>query len=137
MWTWGLQRAGTRVGIVVRGGEKEKKADRIEREALEALQYLVLITGRQFQPTETNLKFSRARLKGGATLDDLKMIVDHKNAQWKGTEQAQFLRPSTLYQGEKFDAYRNAAKEFKAKQDQAAGNGVLTTARESGIYKAG
>lgn len=116
--------------------EKEKKADRIKREALEALRYLVLKTERKFQETETNLKFSSGRLKDGATLDDLKMIVDQKTDKWKGTDQAQYLRPSTLFQAEKFDAYLNAAKEWKGKQDQTGGNGVITTARESGIYKA-
>ena len=110
----------------------EGKKERIQRQSIEALQYLNLICGREFHLTRENLKFAAGRLNGLATLDDLKLIVEHKAFQWQNTDRAQYLRPATLFQAEKIDAYLQAAKAWKN-----GANGTQTgiaAARASGIY---
>lgn len=48
-----------------------------------------------------------ARLAEGYTLDDFKLVIDKKCAEWIGTEFEKFLRPETLF-GPKFENYLNA-----------------------------
>lgn len=44
-------------------------------------------------------------LSKGYTQDDLTAVVDTMNAIWKGTDKAQYLRPTTLFDPEKFPKY--------------------------------
>lgn len=60
----------------------------------------------RYKIIETNKKLIRARLKDGYSLDDFKMVIDKKVAEWIGTDQAKYLRPETLF-GNKFDGYLN------------------------------
>lgn len=110
----------------------EGKKERVKRESIEAVQYLNLICGRSFHLVPENLKFAAGRLNGLATLDDLKLIVEHKAFQWQNTDRAQYLRPATLFQAEKFDAYLQAAKAWKSKGSDAQSG--ISAARASGIY---
>lgn len=57
--------------------------------------------------TKSNQKKINARLEEGFTVDDFKKVIDKKNAEWKGTDMAKFLRPETLF-GTKFEGYLNA-----------------------------
>lgn len=99
--------------------------------AEEVLAFLNAHCSRSFQLTSENLKFPRARLKSGASVDDLKLIVQHKQEQWKGTDRVQYLRPSTLFQAEKFDAYLMAAKDWQTK---SVSSSPMSAARQAGIY---
>lgn len=99
--------------------------------AEEVLAFLNAHCNRSFQITSENLKFPRARLKAGASVDDLKLIVEHKYEQWRGTDRVQYLRPSTLFQAEKFDAYLMAAKEWRTK---SVSYSPMSAARHAGIY---
>ena len=45
-------------------------------------------------------------LTRGYTAEDMQKVIDKKFEEWKDTEYAKFLRPSTLF-GEKFDEYLN------------------------------
>jgi len=47
-----------------------------------------------------------ARINEGNEGKDFKIVIDKKNAQWKGTEDEQYLRPETLF-GTKFESYLN------------------------------
>ena len=62
---------------------------------------------RGFRPTDANMKFIRARLNEGYTLDDLKHVIDVKCEEWLGTTQEQYLRPETLFNATKFQTYIN------------------------------
>lgn len=116
---------------------KKGKADILKEQAVAALEYLNLVCGRAFQMTGANLKFPLARLKDGATLDNLKLIVDHKNHMWGNTPRSEYLRPSTLFQAEKFDGYLDSAKRWADGAGAGAGTGsAITAARNSGIYNA-
>lgn len=56
--------------------------------------------------SEATVKHINARLNEGFTVDDFKIVIDKKYAEWKGTEREQYLRPQTLF-GTKFESYLN------------------------------
>jgi uncharacterized phage protein (TIGR02220 family) len=61
-----------------------------------------------FRPGETNRKHIRARLREGYTKEDFFHVHTAMIAKWKDDEKmAQYLRPATLYNSEKFEGYRN------------------------------
>lgn len=102
-----------------------------------ALDYLNRVCGRHFSFTTPNLKFPRARLKDGATLENLMLVVDHKNATWVKPEMRQYLRPQTLFQAEKWDGYLQAAETWKNGKPGAPGGPQdysLDAIRQAGIY---
>lgn len=67
-------------------------------------------------------KHINARLAEGYTLDDFKVVIDKKCAEWKGTEWERYLRPETLF-GAKFEGYRNA--KSRTKYTQPEGDDIL------------
>lgn len=61
--------------------------------------------------TKSHTANINARLSEGHTVDDLKLVIDHKKQEWsKDTKMAQYLRPQTLFQAGKFQGYLTAAK---------------------------
>lgn len=57
--------------------------------------------------TEKTRKFIIARLKEKFTVDDFKIVIDKKSAEWlSNAEMVKFLRPETLF-GTKFENYLN------------------------------
>ena len=73
----------------------------------EIVDYLNQKAGTRYKhSSEDTRKHIRARVNDGYTLDDFKAVIDHKVAEWKGTEWEKFLRPSTLF-GSKFEGYLN------------------------------
>ena len=65
-----------------------------------------------------------ARLAEGYTVDDFKLVIDKRCAEWIGTEFEQYLRPETLF-GPRFEGYLNAkAKAKGGKNDGSSGQGV-------------
>lgn len=58
--------------------------------------------------TATTRKLIKARLKEGFTVDEFKLVIDKKCADWlNNRDMAQYLRPETLF-GPKFESYLNA-----------------------------
>ena len=53
-------------------------------------------------------------MKDGATADDLKLIIDHKNEQW-GTDakMREHLCPETLFKAGHYEKYINAARKWQ------------------------
>lgn len=47
------------------------------------------------------------RLHDGYTVEDCKKVIDIKYAEWYGTEQEKYIRPSTLFRKGHFDEYLN------------------------------
>jgi uncharacterized phage protein (TIGR02220 family) len=76
---------------------------------VEIVEYLNSVCGKRFSPkTEGQIKYIRARLgEEGITVEDLKRVIDTKAAQWLGTDNEKYLRPSTLFNSEKFEGYLN------------------------------
>lgn len=82
-----------------------KKPDPTE----EVVNHLNLRAGTKYKPTTANTrKLVNARLKEGFTVDDMKLVIDKKCADWlNNPKMAEFLRPDTLF-GNKFEGYLNA-----------------------------
>jgi uncharacterized phage protein (TIGR02220 family) len=79
---------------------------------LEVLEHLNAAVGRSFRPVESNLKFIRARLKeDGVTFEGIVQMIDRQVLRWKGTDQAEYLRPETLFNATKFQGYYAAKDE--------------------------
>lgn len=88
----------------------------------EVVDYLNLRAGTRYRSTsEDTRKHIRARIDEGYTLEDFKTVIDHKVAEWKGTEWEKFLRPSTLF-GSKFEGYLNQREEQKQAKKTAFSN---------------
>lgn len=73
--------------------------------AKEAVEYLNHKTGAHYRHVEANLKLVRARLSEGATLDEIKAVIDLKTREWAGTDSAKYLRPETLFNATKYNQY--------------------------------
>lgn len=87
---------------------KEKKSKENKEPVAEIIEYLNSVCNKKFKPTtEGQVKYIRARLKEGNTVEDLKSVIDKKAAQWLGSKQEMYLRPSTLFNSEKFEGYLN------------------------------
>nr|DAI70420.1 MAG TPA: hypothetical protein [Caudoviricetes sp.] len=65
--------------------------------------------GTHYKATTANTrKLIKARLKEGFTVDEIKLVIDRKCADWlNNPKMAEFLRPETLF-GNKFESYLNA-----------------------------
>ena len=83
----------------------------------EIIVYLNESCGKQFKPTETNLKFVSERLKEGYTADECRSVITEKAREWRGTEFEKFLRPETLFNKTKFSSYFGELWKSKAKSN--------------------
>jgi len=93
--------------------ETRNKNDKNKKYIVEIVDYLNEKTGKKFTPTCTDtIRHIGARLNEGRTVEQLKQVIDTKTAQWKGTEQEKYLRPSTLFGG-KFEGYLNEKRPHK------------------------
>jgi uncharacterized phage protein (TIGR02220 family) len=57
--------------------------------------------------SKKTLELINARLSEGYTLHEFKIVIDKKAKQWLFTEQAKYLRPTTLFNATKFEIYLN------------------------------
>jgi len=90
--------------------------DAIENVIDECLLYLNTVSGKSFKiTTESNRKFVRARINEDYTMDDFKRVIDNQWLKWKDTDMAEYMRPSTLFNAEKFQSYVNAPDYSKQK----------------------
>jgi uncharacterized phage protein (TIGR02220 family) len=80
--------------------------------AKKVLAHLNMTTGAKFQVCKSSLENIRARLVEGYELNELLLVVDYKNAHWQNTEQAQYLRPATLFIPKNFPGYLQSASKW-------------------------
>jgi len=74
----------------------------------EVISYLNAEVGSRFSSSsKSSTKYIMSRIREGYTVEDLKSVVDKKNAQWAGTAMEKFLRPETLFCETKFQSYIN------------------------------
>ncbi len=86
---------------------KNKKNKDILCPVQEVIEYLNDKAGTSFRVTSATTKaLVTARCNDGFTLDDFKSVIDKKVDEWKDTEMAVYIRPSTLF-GTKFESYKN------------------------------
>lgn len=91
----------------------------MDKETLEKINQAI---GSKFRPVEANLKFIRARLFEGATVQELIDVATLKKNQWgSDPEMRKYLRVETLYNATKFQSYLaevDQAKELAATYDE-------------------
>lgn len=75
----------------------------------EVIGHLNQRAGTHYKATTANTrKLIKARLREGFAVEDIKLVIDKKCAEWlNNPEMVKFLRPETLF-GNKFESYLNA-----------------------------
>lgn len=67
-------------------------------QAVEILKFLNEKAGKSYQAVATNVDLIVARLREGATPDDMRSVIAKKCREWKGKEDVdRYLRPATLF----------------------------------------
>lgn len=88
--------------------ESNTKQSNTEKEYEAIVAYLNERAGTKYRAkNKETQKHINARISEGFTVDDFKIVIDKKCAEWRGTEWEKFLRPTTLF-GTKFESYLNA-----------------------------
>lgn len=83
-------------------------------ELKEIVGYVNQKTGKNFRTsTAETKKLVQSRLNDGYTVADFKKVIDNMVANWTGTDYEQYLQPSTLFNGNKFDRYLNQTPVVK------------------------
>nr|UVX88608.1 MAG: Replication initiator protein A (RepA) N-terminus [Bacteriophage sp.] len=84
----------------------------------EIVEHLNQRAGTHYKATTANTrKLIKARLKEGFTVDEIKLVIDKKCAEWlNNRDMVQYLRPETLF-GNKFESYLNAQSRPYASQN--------------------
>lgn len=88
--------------------------ENVKEEIDMVISYLNDRAGRKFKNVQGNAKHINARLKEGHTVEEMKTVIDKKVAEWKGGTMDEYLRPSTLFNSEKFEGYLNASGPTKS-----------------------
>lgn len=82
----------------------------------EVISYLNEKAGTNFTSVDANAKFILARIKEGATVDQMRGVVDAKVSEWsRDSALSKYLRPSTLFNAEKFNQYVGQLGALKPK----------------------
>lgn len=74
-------------------------------EAIAILTYLNDKAGTAYRAVDANVDLILARLKEGATPDEIRAVIDRKVSAWSGGDMAAYLRPATLFNKTKFAQY--------------------------------
>jgi uncharacterized phage protein (TIGR02220 family) len=77
----------------------------VNHQTLEVLGYLNLKASRSYRPVPPTCKLIAARLTEGATVDEMKKVIDAKVTDWRDSDMAKYLRPETLFNATKFAQY--------------------------------
>ena len=101
-----------------RRGEREGEQNRVDimsennSDSISVLTYLNEICRTKYKyTTKSHIENINGRLADGHTVEDCKLVVDFKFAEWGGDpKMAAYLRPQTLFSTGKFQGYLMAAK---------------------------
>lgn len=85
------------------------------------IEHLNKVTDSKYKAsTASHSKEISGRLSQGHSVDDMKLVIDFKNAEWKDDNRMSgYLRPGTLFSASKFDGYLKAAKTKPAAKAQS------------------
>ena len=91
---------------------KAPKEKSYHKDARSVLHVLNEACGRGFRETDTNLTLISRRLQEpGVTFEGVSMMIARQCRRWANTTMAEYLRPTTLFGKEKFDAYYAAREQ--------------------------
>lgn len=80
-------------------------------DVLTVLNHLNDKTGHRYGPTQDHVKLITDRFAEGYTVDDLKSVINLKTLHWiTDPKMSQYLRPTTLFNCEKFGTYIGQAR---------------------------
>lgn len=107
-------------------------------EARVVLHALNEAAGRHYRETQANLDFIRARLsEPDVTVDGCIAMIRRQVARWgSDPKMAEFLRPETLFNRTKFDAYY-AARDLPATAPETAGGRASVSAQRNAAHGPG
>lgn len=94
------------------------------------MEYLNLVAGKKFDPDGSQGKFARARLKAGASVEQLCLVVDHRVSLWlRDDKMRAYLRPETLWCQQHWEDYLPEAVDWdgKGRPEPVAKNGKPQT----------
>lgn len=85
----------------------------------QAIDYLNQVTGHGYKSgAKSNRKHVLARIADGHTIEEIKLVVDHKFMEWRNSaDMFKYLRPETLF-GSKFDGYLQTARAYQKEQKE-------------------
>lgn len=86
---------------------------------VEIIDYLNQKTGKEYKDTtKKTISLIKARWNEGFTLEDFKRVIDNKVADWKDDQKwSAYLRPATLFNGDKFEGYLNEVHYQKKEEN--------------------
>lgn len=107
--------------VAVSEEEKEEEKEERNKIYISIVEYLNQKAGTKYKASSKKTQTCiHARLAEGFTIDDFKVVIDKKCADWLGdAKMEQYLRPETLF-GTKFESYLNA----KVTKKQPVNTGV-------------
>nr|UVX82241.1 MAG: hypothetical protein [Bacteriophage sp.] len=117
---WGDTASATTDQLQLQISEQEQKPQPKEPDPTEEIvDHLNQHAGTHYKSTTANTrKLIKARLKEGFTVDEFKMVIDKKCAEWlNNRDMVQYLRPETLF-GNKFESYLNAKPRPQASRTE-------------------
>ena len=85
------------------------------KDIVEIISTLNTEAGTHYGESKETVRLITARIKDGFTVDDFKKVINKKVKEWKGTEQAMYIRPSTLFAPSHFEEYLNAPEKVPFK----------------------
>lgn len=90
--------------------------------------------GTKYKPTSGKTQtLIRARMNEGFTLEDFKVVIAKKCAEWIGTDMEKYLRPETLF-GTKFEGYLNSNSGKEAKHNGSTQSNYRAMGEKVGTY---
>jgi uncharacterized phage protein (TIGR02220 family) len=95
--------------------QEEDNVGQADKNALpdQVIDYLNQAAGKGFRHTDSNRKFIRARSSEGFKFEDFQKVIDIKSREWKNNPKMDpYLRPSTLFNSEKFEGYLNQGNQI-------------------------
>lgn len=97
--------------------------------------YLNEKAGKNYKPTTGYIQtLIRARVKEGFTLEDFKVVIDNKCADWlKDEKMCKYLRPKTLF-GTNFEGYLNENSRKGGSTDAAIRSDYRAVGEKIGTY---
>lgn len=86
---------------------------------IDIINYLNHKAGKDFKVTTAKTRsLIKARWNEGFTLEDFKRVIDNKVADWKNDQKwSAYLRPATLFNGDKFEGYLNEVHYQKKEEN--------------------
>ena len=110
-----------------RKSKAEMAEDAQEAKVTEVLDHLNEVTGSSYSTMRNDNRMNiRARLREGYTVEQCKAVIDKKARKWLGTQFADNLNPSTLFDKRKSDIYLqqpDANKTRRRSEDDEAWDG--------------